>query len=68
MKIETKYKTGQEVWFWYDFKPRKGVIVSAFPTKRDRYMVRFEWKDTEYTLPIMSEKFFPTKEELLKSL
>lgn len=68
MTIETKYNIRDEVWFMFDGKPLNGKIarISDYTIK-----IRVVFKDgKEYLFgrDIKGFKYFPTKEELLKSL
>jgi hypothetical protein len=84
MKIETKYNIGDEVWLRYGDKIKKGEVIDLKATvvflsskPAITYSVRVKkeeggfWLNRDKTikvLPLYEEMFFPTKEELLKSL
>lgn len=84
MTIETKYNIGDEVWFRYGDKIKKGevidlkatvVFLSSKPTIT--YSIRVKKGERGFclnrdktikVLPLYEEMLFPTKEELLNSL
>lgn len=84
MTIETKYNIGDEVWFRYGDKIKKGevidlnaTVVFLSPAPTITYTIRIKNETGRWLLnrdktikvvPIYEEMLFPTKEELLKSL
>ena len=68
MTIETKYNIGDEVWFMFDGKPLNGKIA-RISEHTIKLRVRFkDGKDYLFSREIKGFKYFPAKEELLKSL
>ena len=69
MKIETKYNIGDEVWFENRgkcYKVKVGVIrIEAW---RGGQLIRYQVNNNGVVVELREECFFPTKEELLKSL
>ena len=81
MKIETKYNIGDEVWFMYKNKTHRGRILGI---QANYSCSHFDETNTpqcvdyaeDYTVTIclghsirmFCGEFFPTKEELIKSL
>ena len=68
MKIEPKYKIGQEVWFFhFGYKPFRDIIthkkIVAIGNGKDVVIYR-----TKNFSSLAEYELFPTKEELLKSL
>lgn len=84
MIIRTKYNLGDEVWFRYGDKIKKGevidlkaTVVFLSPNPTITYSIRIKkekggfWLNRDKTikvLPLYEEMLFPTKEELVKSL
>lgn len=73
MTIETKYNTGDEVWFMHDNKAKKGIIikidVSIVRDMNSQNVVKRVYYDLyNFSNPYIETNLFPTKEELLNSL
>lgn len=68
MTIETKYNIGDEVWFMFDGKPLNGKIarISEYTIKVN--VIFEDGKEYLFGRDIKGFKYFPTKEELIKSL
>ena len=67
MTIETKYKIGDEVWWYWigSCMPATGVII-AFWRKGDICYAQIVNKEMPVNIEV--NRLYPTKEELLKSL
>lgn len=81
MNIKTKYNIGDEVWLMYDNKAIRGRILgievnyscSHFDDANTPQCVDYSEDYTVkiclgYSIRKLGDEFFPTKEELLKSL
>lgn len=69
MTIKTKYKIGDEVWWWYWFGScvaASGEIIGYRKAKDE--IIYATISTTDGTVYIEAARLFPTKEELLKSL
>lgn len=71
MTIETKYNTGDEVWFIWENSVQSAKIegiwnITVNPEKSVVYQLNMIWRGAP--LLFREQELFPTKEELLKSL
>lgn len=82
MKIETKYKIGQEVWYMEDNRPfcapivgykisyGEGDFFGTFMAGEPKCVITYYVRKDKDSIGKIQEQslLFPTKEELLKSL
>lgn len=71
MIIDTKYNTGDEVWFMNMNKPTKGSVVKIdvdVARSGDWYIEHYKVEVSGIVYQHIGQSIFPTKEELLKSL
>lgn len=66
--MKAKYNIGDEVWFLFDGKPLNGKIVRISEYTIKVKVIFKDGKGYLFGRDIKGFKFFPTKEELLKSL